>query len=330
MPDPPSAYKYKGKGKGKALDFLPSHLNLDHTPSTTTRKSNGKPRKSGHTQHPTSGVYDEAPSTQKNARRPKARPGSSTPGQGAYSPTPELAAPPRINIRLRIPARHKTAEAEEAEEEKIPYGGVIEGEDADTTRTTIIESDKLAFERSRRIAEDKLGGPPPGPTTTAGGGTWEVSGQGLGSPVSTPGPSRSQSFANAAFTPNSKVSQHHQQQSQLSQSLSRSLRDRLFTQAIPLTPDTTTTPHASPVVVQTTPAGQSQKINKIRFGQFDIDTWYSAPYPEEYQHVPEGRLWLCEFCLKFMKSGFVAGRHRVSLLLLILRLRGFELIGISR
>jgi hypothetical protein len=45
---------------------------------------------------------------------------------------------------------------------------------------------------------------------------------------------------------------------------------------------------------------------------YDIDTWYSAPYPEEYQHVPDGRLWLCEFCLKYMKSGFVAGRHRVG------------------
>jgi hypothetical protein len=58
------------------------------------------------------------------------------------------------------------------------------------------------------------------------------------------------------------------------------------------------------------------KINQIRFGNMDIDTWYSAPYPEEYQYVPDGRLWLCEFCLRYMHSGFQAGRHRVSLLLI--------------
>lgn len=27
--------------------------------------------------------------------------------------------------------------------------------------------------------------------------------------------------------------------------------------------------------------------------------------------MPDGRLWLCEFCLKYMKSEFGAGRHRV-------------------
>lgn len=59
-------------------------------------------------------------------------------------------------------------------------------------------------------------------------------------------------------------------------------------------------------------SGHPEKINKIRFGVYDIDTWYQAPYPEEYAQVPDGRLWLCEFCLKYMKSGFVAGRHRVS------------------
>lgn len=58
----------------------------------------------------------------------------------------------------------------------------------------------------------------------------------------------------------------------------------------------------------------ASKIRRIRFGKYDIDTWYSAPYPEEYSRVPDGRLWLCEFCLKYMKSGFVADRHEVSCL----------------
>eukprot|EP00842_Homolaphlyctis_polyrhiza_P006872 jgi/Hompol1/774/HPOL_002572-RA len=49
------------------------------------------------------------------------------------------------------------------------------------------------------------------------------------------------------------------------------------------------------------------RIPKIRFGQWEIDTWYAAPYPEEYNSVP--MLYLCEFCLKYMKSEFTLLRH---------------------
>lgn len=54
------------------------------------------------------------------------------------------------------------------------------------------------------------------------------------------------------------------------------------------------------------------RVKTIRFGQFDIQTWFDAPFPEEYAAIPDGRLWICEFCLKYMKSGFGAERHRVS------------------
>jgi hypothetical protein len=56
------------------------------------------------------------------------------------------------------------------------------------------------------------------------------------------------------------------------------------------------------------------RISTIRFGQYDIKTWYNAPFPEEYANIPDGRLWICEFCLKYMKSRFGATRHRVRLL----------------
>ncbi|KAF9146698.1 hypothetical protein BGX30_010760 [Mortierella sp. GBA39] len=49
-------------------------------------------------------------------------------------------------------------------------------------------------------------------------------------------------------------------------------------------------------------------IKKIHFGDWEIDTWYVAPYPEEYSQQPI--LYICEFCLKYMKSSFMAGRHR--------------------
>ena len=59
-------------------------------------------------------------------------------------------------------------------------------------------------------------------------------------------------------------------------------------------------------------SGTALPIKTIRFADFDIDTWFQAPYPEEYSLVPDGRLWICEHCLKYMKSRFVAIRHRVS------------------
>jgi hypothetical protein len=54
------------------------------------------------------------------------------------------------------------------------------------------------------------------------------------------------------------------------------------------------------------------RIKTIRFGQYDIKTWYDAPFPEEYASIPDGRMWICEFCLRYMKSRFQAMRHRVS------------------
>lgn len=53
-----------------------------------------------------------------------------------------------------------------------------------------------------------------------------------------------------------------------------------------------------------------QKIHQIRMGDYLIDTWYNAPYPEEYSKRPI--LYICEFCLKYIKSDYTAKRHRVS------------------
>lgn len=53
----------------------------------------------------------------------------------------------------------------------------------------------------------------------------------------------------------------------------------------------------------------ASKIKCIRFGEFEIDTWYTAPYPEEYSK--NRILYLCEFCLKYMNSEYVNWRHKV-------------------
>ncbi|CAO3589876.1 unnamed protein product [Absidia cylindrospora] len=52
------------------------------------------------------------------------------------------------------------------------------------------------------------------------------------------------------------------------------------------------------------------KISQIRFGDYLIDTWYVAPYPEEYSQHPI--LYICEYCMKYMKSKYVAGRHKAN------------------
>lgn len=57
-------------------------------------------------------------------------------------------------------------------------------------------------------------------------------------------------------------------------------------------------------------AGPPSKIKCVNFGGFEIETWYAAPYPEEYSR--NRVLYICEFCLKYMNSDFVAWRHKLK------------------
>ncbi|XP_052765704.1 histone acetyltransferase KAT6A-like isoform X5 [Mya arenaria] len=45
----------------------------------------------------------------------------------------------------------------------------------------------------------------------------------------------------------------------------------------------------------------------IEFGKYEINTWYSSPYPQEYARL--SKLYICEYCLKYMKSRSVLQRH---------------------
>lgn len=57
-------------------------------------------------------------------------------------------------------------------------------------------------------------------------------------------------------------------------------------------------------------SGPASQIECINFGGFEIDTWYAAPYPEEYSR--NRVLFICEFCLKYMNSEYVAWRHKMK------------------
>ncbi|OXG78193.1 hypothetical protein C349_04861 [Cryptococcus neoformans var. grubii Br795] len=201
-----------------------------------------------------------------------------------YRDSEEGRATPMI-VRLKVPKRPVE---EEPEEKKIPYGGVITGDDADTTRTKITEADKEAYQMARKAAEKQLGGPVP---------AWETPRPASPMPMVSP---------SGKATPSSKFP-----------ATSRPLRDRLLHQTLPNAnpfPSNPgpSTPGVTQEVTPWTGGTRLEKIKTIRFGPYDISTWYSAPYPEEYAYVPDGRLWLCEFCLKYMKSGFAATRHRLK------------------
>jgi histone acetyltransferase MYST1 len=43
-----------------------------------------------------------------------------------------------------------------------------------------------------------------------------------------------------------------------------------------------------------------RNIEKIYFGEYEINTWYYSPYPEEYGQCSV--LYICQFCLKYMRK----------------------------
>ncbi|ESN94672.1 hypothetical protein HELRODRAFT_95818 [Helobdella robusta] len=40
-------------------------------------------------------------------------------------------------------------------------------------------------------------------------------------------------------------------------------------------------------------------IDRVQMGKYEMDAWYFSPYPEEYGK--QTKIWVCEFCLKYMK-----------------------------
>ncbi|KAL1139248.1 hypothetical protein AAG570_006234 [Ranatra chinensis] len=45
----------------------------------------------------------------------------------------------------------------------------------------------------------------------------------------------------------------------------------------------------------------------IEMGKFEMEVWYQSPYPEDYARLP--KLYICEFCLRYMKSQYTLERH---------------------
>lgn len=50
-------------------------------------------------------------------------------------------------------------------------------------------------------------------------------------------------------------------------------------------------------------------MHTIELGRYEIDTWYYSPYPDEY--CDRDQLFLCEYCLKYMRTRRTLLRHKV-------------------
>ncbi|KAG9027365.1 hypothetical protein FRB95_007826 [Tulasnella sp. JGI-2019a] len=207
---------------------------------------------------------------------------------------------PKVRLKLgRMKDKSKgkgkaTMDQVEGTEEIVPdaFLGVLNPADADVSKTSIWPEDQRRFESSKAAAERILGPsqilPPP---FTPGG---------------TPGPKQPSIEPDTVIQPaRSYITLRH---------LRRLDDSSLFTPrpATPSERDIAQTPMTARMKEGSTTTGPSLRIRSIRFGEHEIDTWYDAPFSEEYASVPDGKLWICEFCLRYMKSAFSAGRHRMK------------------
>jgi len=56
-------------------------------------------------------------------------------------------------------------------------------------------------------------------------------------------------------------------------------------------------------------ATKVKNISKIVMGEWEIEAWYYSPYPEEYS---QPTLYVCEYCLKYMRKVSVLKQHKVE------------------
>ena len=243
-------------------------------------------------------------------RAPKKRPSTlKTPvketWEGPLGAGSSTSQPLKPRIRLRLPPKKKDDPQDDESPKRKPFEEILESGQADTNKTTIQPEDKSRFEASRVSAESRLGVPlVPPPGTPAGIYTNTAH---PFSAVST------KSALPATPTPATHTFSRPLR-SQLSQQHHQPIYQHHLTKAPPPATSFLQTPVSASPSTFTNPADGSPplRIRTIRIGAYEIDTWYDAPFPEEYACVPDGKLYMCEFCLKYIKSPFGAARHRMK------------------
>ncbi|CAB1110978.1 unnamed protein product [Ectocarpus sp. CCAP 1310/34] len=51
-----------------------------------------------------------------------------------------------------------------------------------------------------------------------------------------------------------------------------------------------------------------KNVQSVLLGKFEVETWYFSPYPDDYSKLD--KLFVCEFCLKYMRKESTLTRHR--------------------
>jgi len=51
-------------------------------------------------------------------------------------------------------------------------------------------------------------------------------------------------------------------------------------------------------------------VDCVQIGPWEVDTWYYSPYPPEFAGLP--KLYVCEWCLKYMKKPETLARHAAT------------------
>ncbi|KAG9104993.1 hypothetical protein FRC06_002914 [Ceratobasidium sp. 370] len=320
--DPPATVNGTGKGKGKAAKSRGVPFPI-LTPETDTHSPlsgpipdlNASPSpRSSSTPAPQSAEQQVAPSSPQAAppssptiytSSPQAHRTSATTLRFKRSTAQAPSAPRPLKVRIRVTSKSDaegpgtkvgvgTKDEGDASEGNDAFGGILDSKQSDTSKTTIGKDDKDRFEASRASAEVR--------TNKAAIAVQPFNYFSNATPTTPRAPAGSSStYQLPGYVP------------------TRSLRSapslaHLRTGSPPPSTPTISTPGGlAPNNVGRTGANEGGlRIKTIRFGQYEIDTWYDAPFPEEFSQIPEGRLWMCEFCLKYMRSGFGAGRHKMK------------------
>ena len=80
----------------------------------------------------------------------------------------------------------------------------------------------------------------------------------------------------------------------------------------PSSPNASTTPHENQSLAALEHEHEEitkvKNISKIILGKHEVEAWYFSPYPEEYSN--EDTLYVCEYCLKYMKKEKTLPRHK--------------------
>lgn len=282
-PQTRAASSRKGKGKAFFTDESEVESPLTRRQHRARNHSKGKTRMSE-----TEEEEQDPDPTPRAVKRMKLKLGT--------QPSP----PSRMVVRLKLPPMSKGKEREEEEPpRKDIFEDLLSAEDRDTLKTAIDEGDKARFEKSRLQAEARRA--PHRPPLNYADPYSQTK-------LFPPQPPPQFDPGTPSFIP--------------SRSLRRSAHAQLLVQTQPSTPRPLASPLPStpnlnspspfpfPPVASSSTA-PTLRIRTIRFGEYDIQTWYDAPFPEEYANLPDGRLWICEFCLKYMRSQFISVRHRV-------------------